>query len=73
MDKTDFAAVAIGCCSIIEGTAIICGFDGAFAMGMMGIFGGIAGSILGFSYGTIKTSEKIVPIIKKIVTKEDDK
>lgn len=67
MDKIEFAAVAIACATIIEGVAIITGFDGAFAAGMVGIFGGIAGSVLGFSYG------KVSSFLKSLNETEEEK
>jgi hypothetical protein len=66
MDKMEFAAVCIAGCTIIEGLAIVSGFDGALAVGMVGIFGAVAGSVLGFTYGQART------FIKEINTKQEE-
>jgi hypothetical protein len=65
MDKLTFALGAIGIISAIEGVAIYTGRDGALLAALTGIIGAVAGSALGFQFGT-KATEEVKEVVKEL-------
>jgi hypothetical protein len=65
MDKLTFALGGMGIIAAIEGISIYCGRDGALLAALTGIMGAIAGSALGFQFGT-KATEEVKQVVEEL-------